>query len=315
MKNKSNWLIILLLLTGAFLAGRIWTKSQQDNKVKEGEERKNQEEVVFSPQKREKPRVEFFVMSFCPYGNQAEAGLKPVADLLGDQVEWQPHYIVTKVEWNQWCSRYLLSNHKDKCPDYIQKGYFKNEEECYQAFYRDEQECIQKQGLSAGGGEGFVSLHGLKELKQDVREMCAWRLSQDKARWWQFVMGVNENCSLEDVDQCWEKEAEKAGFSPDKITDCLKNQGIALLEEEVKASRQYGVSSSPSVFINGEAYPPSGSYEEGKVLGVRDSVFEVQEYRSPEAYKEAICAAFTSPPAECQKTLSRGALKSTGGCQ
>lgn len=43
----------------------------------------------------EKPNVKFFVMSFCPFGNQAEEGLGPVFELLGEEnVEWEPHYVI-----------------------------------------------------------------------------------------------------------------------------------------------------------------------------------------------------------------------------
>lgn len=48
----------------------------------------------FDAPDREKPNVKFFVMSFCPYGNIAEKGLAPVFDLLGDKVEWEPHYVI-----------------------------------------------------------------------------------------------------------------------------------------------------------------------------------------------------------------------------
>jgi len=41
-----------------------------------------------------KPVVEFFVMSFCPYGLQAEQGLEPVYQLLKDTVDWKPHYVI-----------------------------------------------------------------------------------------------------------------------------------------------------------------------------------------------------------------------------
>jgi len=40
------------------------------------------------------PEVKFFVMSFCPYGQQAERGLEPVYQLLGDSVEWSPHFVI-----------------------------------------------------------------------------------------------------------------------------------------------------------------------------------------------------------------------------
>ncbi|MFP4116695.1 MAG: hypothetical protein ACLFTY_01605 [Candidatus Aenigmatarchaeota archaeon] len=42
----------------------------------------------------EKPTVELFVQSFCPYGNQAENTMEPVHELLGDKVNWEPHFIV-----------------------------------------------------------------------------------------------------------------------------------------------------------------------------------------------------------------------------
>jgi hypothetical protein len=40
------------------------------------------------------PTLEFYVMSFCPYGNLAEDILEPVFDLLGDKADIVPHYIV-----------------------------------------------------------------------------------------------------------------------------------------------------------------------------------------------------------------------------
>ncbi|NPA38728.1 MAG: hypothetical protein GXN99_02955 [Candidatus Nanohaloarchaeota archaeon] len=48
--------------------------------------------------KSEKPNVSINVMSFCPYGNQAENALKEVIDLLGDKVNFVPHYIIYKGE-------------------------------------------------------------------------------------------------------------------------------------------------------------------------------------------------------------------------
>jgi len=40
------------------------------------------------------PKVDFYVMSYCPYGNQAEEGLAPVYNLLKGKVEFNPHYVV-----------------------------------------------------------------------------------------------------------------------------------------------------------------------------------------------------------------------------
>ncbi|MBS3141368.1 hypothetical protein J4405_04460 [Candidatus Woesearchaeota archaeon] len=44
--------------------------------------------------KADKPKVDLYVMSFCPYGNQAEDTMLPVYNMLKDKVEWNMHYIV-----------------------------------------------------------------------------------------------------------------------------------------------------------------------------------------------------------------------------
>lgn len=38
--------------------------------------------------------VDFYVMSYCPYGNIAEEGLAPVYDVLKNSVKFNPHYVV-----------------------------------------------------------------------------------------------------------------------------------------------------------------------------------------------------------------------------
>src|SRR3989339_794245 len=44
--------------------------------------------------KADKTKVDLYVMSFCPYGNQAEDTMLPVYNMLKDKVEWNMHYIV-----------------------------------------------------------------------------------------------------------------------------------------------------------------------------------------------------------------------------
>ena len=46
--------------------------------------------------KTEVPDVKLFVMSFCPYGNQAEDAMMPVINLLKDKAKIELHYIVSK---------------------------------------------------------------------------------------------------------------------------------------------------------------------------------------------------------------------------
>ncbi len=43
--------------------------------------------------KTDKPKVELFVMSHCPYGTQAEKGILPVANLLKDKIDFEIKYV------------------------------------------------------------------------------------------------------------------------------------------------------------------------------------------------------------------------------
>jgi len=49
----------------------------------------------FEPKKTDKPVAQLYVMSFCPYGIQAENAMKPVVDLLGNKASIEPHFIVS----------------------------------------------------------------------------------------------------------------------------------------------------------------------------------------------------------------------------
>ena len=84
-------LLIIVSVILAFLSGGLWTKLKSLEEEKAQSEQAIEEEgqpsaPAFNPKKSKKPEIKFFVMSFCPFGNQAEAGLKAVAELLGDKV-------------------------------------------------------------------------------------------------------------------------------------------------------------------------------------------------------------------------------------
>ena len=52
--------------------------------------------------KTDKPKVDLYVMSFCPYGNQSEELMMPVVELLGDKADIELRYIV----YNNYSSGY-----------------------------------------------------------------------------------------------------------------------------------------------------------------------------------------------------------------
>ncbi|MFB6088680.1 MAG: DsbA family protein [Candidatus Aenigmatarchaeota archaeon] len=72
------------------------TTQTQQNTQDQTQEQNNQQAEQENIPKSEKPKVELFLMSFCPYGNEAENTMESVYELLGDTVQWEPHYIVSE---------------------------------------------------------------------------------------------------------------------------------------------------------------------------------------------------------------------------
>ncbi|MFH1561123.1 MAG: thioredoxin domain-containing protein [Patescibacteria group bacterium] len=306
--NNTSLIVVGLLIVVAFLIGNISGREKGGEVV--GEQSKDVAgAVAFAPTQSDKPTLEFYVMSFCPFGNQAETGLKPVAELLGDKVDWQPRYIIdkqSKPQLEEICQSRIYD--QATCQGYVDQGYFPNLEACKQRFYTTATECFEKTTadcLATEDGNYYCSLHGKKELNQNVREICAWNQTEDKNQWWQFVDLVNNGCQLETVDQCWQAKADEAKLDKDKIQECFNTQAIELLDKEVAATQKAQVSGSPSVFINGVNYPGDEAYaSETAQLKIGDQLFAQAAYRTPETYKQAVCAAFEKQPKECKTELA-----------
>ncbi len=203
--------------------------------------------------KTEKPLVRLFVMAFCPYGNQAEDAIIPVAQLLGSKIDFQINYIVGQDQNGQ-----------------------------------------------------FSSLHGDPELNQDIREICVENNQPDK--FLSFVDEVNKNCSVEDVDQCWQKVAQTLGLDEKEITDCQTNQKDTLLAKEMKlTSIEYPVE-DPSQMQGKENTVITGSPS----LVINDVISTGP--RGSQNYLAAICSAFKNPPSECQTQFDEQAVVPAGNC-
>jgi protein-disulfide isomerase len=84
------------------------------------------------------------------------------------------------------------------------------------------------------------------------------------------------------------------GITAATIDTCATGaEGIGLLRTDQLSSASKGVNASPTLFIKGVKYT-------GAI--------------SPNAYKQAICKAFITPPTECQTALSSTATGATGSC-
>lgn len=62
--------------------------------------------------KSDKPTVQFFVMAFCPYGQQAETGLIGAWQALGSVADFEPHYVIYS---NYQSAQYCLDENMTYC--------------------------------------------------------------------------------------------------------------------------------------------------------------------------------------------------------
>ena len=131
------------------LTGEVIQNNNEDISANENNNQQNQEEEI---PKTQKPKVDLYVMSFCPYGNEAEDTIKPVYDLLKDKIDFAIHYIVTK------------GTSQEICEDYINAGYFPDVETCKEKYLN--QRCVEE------NGEWLCSLHGEPESTQNIRKIC-----------------------------------------------------------------------------------------------------------------------------------------------
>lgn len=127
------------------------------------------EEVEVEVTKSDKPKVELFAMSYCPYGLQMEKALLPVQELLGDTADFSikfVHYIMhgekEAVEnLRQYC---LQKNNPDKFWSYL---------DCFAA-EGDAEKCIASQGLDKSAidkcvADARVEFKVDEDLKSDAQ--------------------------------------------------------------------------------------------------------------------------------------------------
>ncbi len=303
-----------LLLLSLFFSFSAWNKTRTNNPTTTTND---SSAIVFAASKSAKPTLQFFVMSFCPYGNQIEDVLKPVVDLLGSKADIRPQYIFEKItDLNSSCK--ARSGDPAQCATYVQNKYFTTEAECKQTIAKNLATCLDEKSYIKANNVYYSSLHGRSEANQDVREICAWNQTDDKKIWWTFIDNVNKSCTAQNVDNCWEAQAKRAGLDTIKITECFNKEAIGLIEKEIAQTSKYNVSGSPTLLVNGVDFPPEKAYaQDGKgSLKIGKKIISQDKFRTPDALKEAICGSFDKAPKECNTVLPelQQAAPAAGGC-
>ena len=90
--NSDNPLTpVYLTKDGKFFFPQVIDIEEMENKKREAEEQANaeKEKAVTEMEKNDKPKVEIYVMSHCPYGTQIEKGMLPVLETLGDKIDFE----------------------------------------------------------------------------------------------------------------------------------------------------------------------------------------------------------------------------------
>ena len=141
-------------------------------------------------------------------------------------------------------------------------------------------------------GTDVQSLHGAKEVTEDEKEACVLK-TYGNDKWMAIATYVNDNCGSDGA--CFETGAKTLGIDTAKITACVASDGVNLMKINEKASTDAGASGSPTMLVNGV------------------TTSSVYQYGNPETYKQTICSAFKTAPAECSKTLSSTATTATSG--
>jgi len=139
-------------------------------------------------------------------------------------------------------------------------------------------------GGQAPGPDGmptFTALHGEPETQENIRQVCAMKLTPDK--YMDYILARNK-AGVRSPD--WKGAATAAGLDAAKIAkieECAKGpQGAAWYSKSIEASTARGANSSPTIDIAGK--PFTGGRSEAAV-----SV----------AICDAIAAGGTPPPAVC----------------
>ena len=140
------------------------------------------------------------------------------------------------------------------------------------------------------GNGKFRSLHGPKEVTDDILELCAKKYYGKNNKYLDYIWCRNKN--IRDTD--WKKCAKEAGLDVKKLEKCLNSdEGKKLLSEDVKIANGLGIGASPTWMVNNKF----------KIWG-----------RTPEDIKNQYCK-YNPGLKGCKAKLTNKAKAPAGSCR
>lgn len=183
--------------------------------------------------KSDRPKVELFVMSYCPFGLQMEKAYLPAWNLLKNKADIDVKF----VSYAMHGLKEVEENTRQYCIEQNQPAKFQSYLTCFTG-KDDYKGCLATAGISEGSLTSCINATNAKYKTLDkYNDQTTWLSGRYP------VFPINEDLNT-----------------------------------------KYGVQGSPTLVING-----------AQVDGVN---------RTAESVKQAICAAFNTPPAECGTTLA-----------
>jgi hypothetical protein len=155
-------------------------------------------------------RLDVFVMSLCPFGNEAVKAAAVVHSHFKGALAIELHWITTVVE----LERFSDSGLPDVC--------------------------------EAHGDKAFCSLHGVEEIEEDLRQICAQSLYPAKK-----FMAYARCMSSPGQDMDWVECASASDMDTDRLEACATgDEGHALLAEDAHLGDLVGADASPTYLWN-----------------------------------------------------------------
>lgn len=185
--------------------------------------------------KSNKPTVDLFVMSYCPYGNQAEELLMPVIDLLGNKIDAGLHYII-------------YDNYATGYPDYCL-----DEDMTYCSMHGVEE-------VNQDIRELCVQKYQPEKLWSFVEEINNQTTAEDVEGKWENIassLGIN----ITQVKNC--EQNEDVALLQDEVN--LTNKLYPVQDPQShNGQEKASISGSPTMVINGMIYDGSRSSNDYK---------------------------------------------------
>jgi hypothetical protein len=151
-----------------------------------GDAAKKQAATIADIPKNDKPVVELFVMSHCPYGTQIEKGILPVLETLGDKIDFELKfcdYVMhgekeVDEQVNQYC---IQKNEPEKLTDYLR---------CFLSESDNGPACLKSEKINSSKLKTCVAATD-KEFK--VKELFADKDTWKSGRYSQFNVHAEDN--------------------------------------------------------------------------------------------------------------------------